>query len=125
MVYRDKKRFAFAKKVHIHKFIKDKEYLKAMRSPSQDLNPSYGYLWWLNGQSHVVRAGRIRRPGSLLKEAPSDMFAAQGALGRKVYIVPSMQLVVVRIGDATSKGFDGKFWELLMAAAPKKKKLGK
>ncbi|MCP5119266.1 MAG: serine hydrolase, partial [bacterium] len=27
----------------------DREYLRQAISPSQRLNPSYGYLWWLNG----------------------------------------------------------------------------
>ena len=26
------------------------QFYDAMISPSQSLNPSYGYLWWLNGQ---------------------------------------------------------------------------
>jgi len=31
--------------------MKDREYFRAMLTRSQVLNPSYGYLWWLNGQS--------------------------------------------------------------------------
>lgn len=99
--------------------VENKDYLKAMASPSQTLNPSYGYLWWLNGQSQTIRTRRLPRPGSLIPEAPKDMFAAQGALGRKIYIVPSRQLVVTRMGDGTEKAFDKKFWSLLMKAAPK------
>ncbi|MDA0973987.1 MAG: serine hydrolase, partial [Bacteroidetes bacterium] len=35
--------------------ISDQGYLQAMTSSSQDLNLSYGYLWWLNGQeSHML-----------------------------------------------------------------------
>jgi hypothetical protein len=49
--------------------------------------------------------------------------AAQGALGRKVYVVKSLGLVAVRIGgNAQEKGepdFNTEFWRLLMAAAPK------
>ena len=28
----------------------DKDYIHDMSHPSQEMNPSYGYLWWLNGQ---------------------------------------------------------------------------
>jgi len=102
--------------------LRDKKYLTAALSPSQKLNPSYGYLWWINGQASTVLAGRaVKRP--LLKTAPADLRAALGALGRKCYIVPSLDLVVTRLGD-TPDGlrkpkFDAEFWKLIMAAAPK------
>jgi hypothetical protein len=54
---------------------------------------------------------------ALAPAAPADMCAAQGALGRKVYVVPSLGLVVVRLGDAPADDFNQRFWELLMAAA--------
>jgi CubicO group peptidase (beta-lactamase class C family) len=100
----------------------DKKYLAASLAPSQKLNPSYGYLWWLNGQASTVRAGRAVS-GPLLKTAPTDLRAALGALGRKCYIVPSLDLVVTRLGDSPEAlrlpKFDEEFWKLLMAAAPK------
>jgi hypothetical protein len=34
--------------------------------------------------------------------------------------VPSLELVVVRLGDAPDDAFNRRFWELLMAAAPAK-----
>jgi len=76
---------------------------------------AYGLLWWLNGRP--LRAG----PGASDREmlahaAPPDMYAAQGALGRKVYVVPSFDLVVVRLGDAPDDDFNQRFWELLAAA---------
>ena len=85
--------------------------------PSQSLNPAYGLLWWLNGRP--ARAGPEASGHAVLAPAaPGDMFAAQGALGRKVYVVPSLDLVVVRLGDAPADDFNQRFWELLMAAAP-------
>lgn len=99
--------------------VKNSDYFRAMTKPSQKLNPSYGYLWWLNGQSQILRAGRGLRPGSLLPTAPKDLVAGLGALGRKVYVVPSQHLVVTRLGDAPGAKFDEQFWKRLMAAAPK------
>ena len=46
----------------------------------------------------------------------------QGALNRKAYIVPSLGLVVVRLGDrGSSEGssFNDVFWEALSKAAPR------
>jgi hypothetical protein len=100
----------------------DQEYLQASLSPSQRLNRSYGFLWWLNGQESGVRAVR-RVEGPLIPAAPRDLFAAFGALGRKCYVVPSLGLVVTRLGDSPEvigkPRFDNEFWRLLMEAAPK------
>jgi len=98
----------------------DKDYLKDMLSPSQELNPAYGYLWWLNGQKFVLR-GRRRVPGPTIPNAPMDLVAANGALGRKCWVVPSLNLVVTRLGDQPNdRGFDNQFWKLMMEAVGKK-----
>lgn len=97
--------------------IRDKAFLKESLSPSQKLNPSYGYLWWLNGQK---RPAQGRRPASrsMIPTAPDDLVAANGALGRKLWIVPSLDLLVTRLGDSPGQGFDNQFWKLMMEAAP-------
>lgn len=94
-------------------------YVDASVSPSQALNPAYGYLWWLNGRPLRMEPGESGHE-VLAPAAPGDLFAAQGALGRKIYVVPSLELVVVRLGDAAEESFNRRFWELLMAAAPAK-----
>ena len=38
------------------------------------------------------------------------MVAGLGALGRKLYVVPSLQLVIVRLGEEPEVGFDRNFW---------------
>jgi len=96
-------------------------YLRRMLTPSQDLNPSYGLLWWLNGQERFQLAGSATtQSGSLIPAAPRDLVAAQGALDRKCYIVPSLELVVTRLGDQTGEAFNNEFWTLLMKAAPRR-----
>jgi CubicO group peptidase (beta-lactamase class C family) len=101
--------------------IENPEYLRAMLDSSQQLNPAYGYLWWLNGRRVVRAAGQ--EEAALIPSAPKDLVAALGALGRKIYVVPSMGLVVTRIGaNAQERGepsFDDELWKRLMAAAPK------
>lgn len=103
----------------------DPGYLGAALKPSQTLNESYGFLWWLNGQRGSIRAGRhINRP--LLPTAPDDLVAGLGAMGRKCYVVPSRDWVVVRLGDDPNlpgkKQFDLEFWQRLMLAAPDRAK---
>lgn len=73
-------------------------YLAEALSPSP-LNPAYGYLWWLNGQPwHLAPKQPDRVDGWLIPEAPADLVAALGALGRALYVVPSLDAVVVRLG---------------------------
>jgi CubicO group peptidase (beta-lactamase class C family) len=92
-------------------------YVEAAITPSQGLNTAYGLLWWLNGRPLRTGPGASDQ-GTLARAAPNDMVAAQGALGRKVYVVPSLDLVVVRLGDEPDADFNQRFWELLTAAAP-------
>jgi CubicO group peptidase (beta-lactamase class C family) len=94
--------------------IKDKQFLHDALHPSQELNPSYGYLWWLNGQPQVMRGRQLVR-GPLVPTAPPDLVAALGAFQRKLYVVPSQDLVVTRLGD-NCLPLDARLWQLLSAA---------
>lgn len=75
-------------------------YINEMLMPTQDLNESYGYLWWLNGQSSFkVPNLTVSFQGSLLPDAPRDLILALGLNGQFIAIVPSQQLVIVRFGE--------------------------
>jgi CubicO group peptidase (beta-lactamase class C family) len=92
----------------------DQKYLKEATTSSQTMNPYYGYLWWVNRNANAPnRASR-------LQTAPKDMFSANGALNRRCFVVPSLQLVVTRLGDRPDAGraFDRQFWKLLTEASP-------
>ena len=79
----------------------DQQYYHAMIHSSQNLNKSYGYLWWLNGQqSFMVPGLQFVFPGKLIPNAPGDMYAALGKNDQKIHVVPSKGWVVVRQGDA-------------------------
>lgn len=100
----------------------DTAYFEDMTTSSQNLNRSYGYLWWLNGQpSGMVPGLQIVFPGSLIPEAPDDMYAALGKNDQKIYVVPSMDLVVVRQGNTAggfslaSSSFDNQLWQRIMS----------
>lgn len=78
-------------------------------------NPAYGRLWWLNGGTYSMRALGGRKEGPLVAAAPADMVGALGAFDRRLYVVPSRKLVVVRMGaTAGDKDFDEQLWTQLM-----------
>ena len=82
-------------------------------------NPAYGRLWWLNGGTHAfgAGAGAPRREGPLIPAAPSDLVVALGAHDRKLFVVPSRQLIVVRTGQATpARDFNQQLWLRLSKA---------
>ncbi len=97
--------------------LRDTAYFQAMTTPSQSLNPSYGYLWWLNGQAGYCLPGvDIQFPGWLIPNAPADLIAALGKNDQKLYVVPSLNMVVVRMGESASgmtpvlSSFDNQLW---------------
>lgn len=70
---------------------------------SQALNESYGYLYWLNGKSSFRLPGsQLQFNGSLTPSAPADMYAAIGLNSQLMMVVPSLKLVVVRLGEDPS-----------------------
>ena len=91
---------------------------------SQNINPSYGYLWWLNGKtSYMVPGGQTVYQSTLVPNAPSDMYAAMGAEDQRIYVIPGKNMVVIRMGDASDpanpsfalSGFDNDLWEKINA----------
>ncbi len=77
----------------------DTAYYRAMINSSQELNPAYGYLWWLNGKaSYKLPSLQINFPGSIAPHAPADMYAAIGKNGQIINVVPATGIVVVRMG---------------------------
>lgn len=84
-----------------NQIMEDTSYLNAMISPSQDLNESYGYLWWLNGkESFMLPGSQFVFDGPAVPQAPADMVSALGKNGQILNVVPSENLVMVRMGNA-------------------------
>jgi CubicO group peptidase (beta-lactamase class C family) len=95
----------------------DESYYNSMVSTSQNLNLSYGYLTWLNGKSSSMVPGfQTVFPVQLIPNAPTDLYAALGKNDQKVYVVPSQNLVIIRMGNAAGtpqfavSGFDNELW---------------
>lgn len=88
--------------------LKDTGYKKQMVSTSQQLNKSYGYLWWLNGKSSYMIPGgsQFVIPGMFAPDAPEDMFAGIGKNGQIVSISKSEGIVLVRMGNTPGTTVD-------------------
>jgi CubicO group peptidase (beta-lactamase class C family) len=67
------------------------DWVAESTQPSQDVNPGYGYLWWLN------HAGEEGDP--MVAAAPEGMYWALGAFGQVIQVDPDSDTVVVRFGE--------------------------
>jgi CubicO group peptidase (beta-lactamase class C family) len=102
--------------------IVSEQYIEEAVNTSQNINEAYGYLWWLNGKSsfHLPQS-QFEFPGELITNAPNDMFAALGKNDQKIYVVPSKNIVVIRMGNAADdesfglSTFDNDLWEKINA----------
>lgn len=95
----------------------DENYFTNQVNTSQNLNLSYGYLTWLNGKSSsMVPTLQTVFPVSIIPNAPADMYAALGKNDQKIYVVPSQNLVIIRMGNSAGSvqfavsGFDNELW---------------
>jgi CubicO group peptidase (beta-lactamase class C family) len=77
--------------------IVSRDWVLESTQPSHFRNSFYGYLWWLN-------IGNGMWP-----DAPADAFAAMGANDKRIFVVPSLDLVAVRLGDRNPDWDDNAF----------------
>ena len=85
----------------------DENYKNQMINTSQNLNLSYGYLWWLNGKaSYMVPTSQLLIPGAYAPNAPQDMIAGIGKNGQIVSVSKSRGLIMVRMGDPPSSSIE-------------------
>lgn len=78
------------------------DFIAAAAAPSP-LNPSYGFLWWLNTQGRVPAA-------------PKDMMFAAGARGQFCFVCPGQDLVVVTMGFGAAQLSAEQAWAALAPA---------
>ncbi len=100
-------------------------YLPQATTPSQAFNPSYGFLFWLNGQASALLPPAVPYSGMLMPSAPADLVAALGANDQKIHVSRASKLVVVRQGAAAgaaaaaATGWDELLWQRISAARMK------
>jgi CubicO group peptidase (beta-lactamase class C family) len=102
-------------------------FTRSWQSSSPD-NAGYGYLWWLNSGASYRTPGPYLVPtvtSPLIPSAPRDLVAALGKGDKKIYVVPSLDLVVVRHGQEADvsggnplaiSNFDEQWWQRLRVA---------
>lgn len=100
-------------------------YFNEATTTSQNINQSYGYLWWLNGKSsYHLPQSQLQFNGSIIPAGPNDMFMALGKNDQKIYVIPSKKMVVIRMGDAADNvnlalsDFDNTLWQKINALFP-------
>jgi CubicO group peptidase (beta-lactamase class C family) len=79
----------------------DASYVDEATTPDA-VNHAYGLLFWLNGgDSYVLPAveGRDEGSGMLIPSAPVDTVLMAGNGEQRVYVIPSRDMVIVRIGE--------------------------
>jgi CubicO group peptidase (beta-lactamase class C family) len=88
-------------------------------------NPSYGFTFWLNRQAPAARETDIENMLALplarenwidiclCKEAPTDMIVSLGSGYQRLFVIPSMNALIVRQGS-NAKFSDGKFLRLVL-----------
>ncbi|TPG42192.1 serine hydrolase domain-containing protein [Flavobacterium pectinovorum] len=102
--------------------ILNEAYFNEATTTSQNINLGYGYLWWLNGKaSYHLPQSQLTFSGSIIPTAPNDMFMALGKNDQKIYVVPSKNMVIIRMGDAADdvnlalSDFDETLWGKISA----------
>jgi CubicO group peptidase (beta-lactamase class C family) len=71
----------------------DASWSKYVSTPTNTSNGKYGAQFWLNA-------------GGFYPDAPRDMYSCNGFQGQKVFIIPSQDLVIVRMGLTGDTKFD-------------------
>lgn len=71
----------------------DESWAKYVATPTNTSNGEYGAHFWLNA-------------GGKYPDVPKDLYSANGFQGQKVFIIPSLDLVIVRMGLKKGKGLD-------------------
>ena len=71
----------------------DESWVDYVTTPTNGSDGQYGGHFWLNA-------------GGVYPDAPKDLFSANGYQGQRVFIIPSMELVIVRMGLTEEPIFD-------------------
>lgn len=70
-------------------------WIQLATQSSQQLNPYYGLTWWVNTD------------GTAWPGLPRDAFAAKGYMSNRLYVIPSLDLVVARVASGPGEWSEG------------------
>ncbi|EAY31528.1 serine hydrolase domain-containing protein [Microscilla marina] len=83
------------------KQIIDKSYVDFMRKPLPKSQGHYGGAFWLNDTTD---------PKELMPDVPKDAYSFRGFHGQRVQMIPSKDLVIVRLGETHNDNFNFNLW---------------
>lgn len=93
--------------------ITDIDFFDDSFTQSQQYNPAYGYLWWLNNTDYFIKPF-TEGEGNLYPYAPDETILALGAGSRFLAIVPSEEMVLIRLGDnPKNSNFINNIWKFI------------
>jgi CubicO group peptidase (beta-lactamase class C family) len=79
-----------------------REYVRQASTPSP-ANPYYGFLFWLNASDHgytvAFPGARAIENRRMFESAPPDLYAFVGFRDQLIFVIPSLDMVVVRTGE--------------------------
>ena len=96
------------------------DYVRSLGKPGSEANPAWGLCWWNNDQPHhrLPRRESELQAGPVIPGAPADTIAARGAAENRLFLVPSLDLVVARttvpVPGERPVPFDEPFWTRLL-----------
>jgi CubicO group peptidase (beta-lactamase class C family) len=86
-----------------------------------EANPAYGLALWLNRPADPELVERLpgtfaafSPEGALLPGGPEDLMAALGWHNNRMYVIPSLDLVILRYGRWQAEYYDGEFLSLAL-----------
>jgi len=101
---RDNARFGY---LYLHRGCWDGERLLSAQwiddsiGASTSMNRGYGYYWWLRGESPTLDSVTFEdKPGGMHHFGPDDSYCAVGLGSQMIEVVPSLDMVIVRMGTA-------------------------
>lgn len=83
----------------------ERKWVRKALTPART-NPGYGYLFWLNeGDRYIAPTvySRDERDHRHIPSAPKDLYYMAGLQDQRVYLIPSLELMIVRVGGAGSR----------------------
>lgn len=96
----------------------DASYVDAMDDPTPT-NPGYGFLAQTNaGEWHIGTFGGVRKERRVIASAPVDTLVFSGFLEQATYVVPSLDLVVVRFGLPPDAQWKDRLFRQLLPGIP-------
>jgi CubicO group peptidase (beta-lactamase class C family) len=105
----------------------DAFYLDDMLRPGSKQNPAWGWLWWINNQSHFILPSTMDAfskesvSGVPVPAGPADLYTTRSGNGSFLSVVPSLDIAVAVTASDSAEvrqalAFENEFWRRLLLA---------